>query len=70
MKKVHGIMEMTVTASLAAMVLSLLIATMASASTLSFSRAQEEEAAMKERPKMFVDYLNGPLKGKTRYKKA
>ena len=26
--------------------------------------ASEAESAMEQRPKMFVDYLNGPLKGR------
>ena len=42
---------------------------LAAASTLTASSAisaQEEEDAMRmrERPKMFVDYVRGPLKGK------
>ena len=44
------------------LLLQLLLSPAARASSIS---AHEEEAATEQRPKMFVDYLNGPLKGKT-----
>ena len=44
------------------LLLHLLLSPAARASSIS---AHEEEAATEQRPKMFVDYLNGPLKGKT-----
>ena len=44
------------------LLLQLLVSPAVRASSIS---AHEEEAATEQRPKMFVDYLNGPLKGKT-----
>ena len=46
------------------LLLLLLLLSPARASSISAHEEEEAAAATEQRPKMFVDYLNGPLKGR------